>query len=156
MQMIAYCWRSLFCVVAAIAFTSCSLYESTGRKAIEDNENGIVGAYSLNTGHTLAYHCLSSSESPAFLHEPLEAITTPYEAEDMTTLLDTHATPIFLAMAKMIAPNQYVSCKVRFLTASASTIHNRDIAKAAQLGHEQIVNIEEKLQRGRVRHGQSL
>ncbi len=156
MQRIAYCWRSLFCVVAAVVFTNCSLYESTGRKAIEDNENNVVGAYSLNTDRTLAYRCLSSNEAPAFLHEPMEAITTPYEAEDMTTLVDTHSTPIFLAMEKMIAPNKYASCKVRFLTASTSIISTRDIAKAAQLGHEQITNIEEKLLHGRVQHGRSL
>ncbi len=145
----------LFCLLTAVVVTGCSLYESTGRKAIEDNENDVVGTYSLNANRTLAYRCAVTTQSPNFLREPMEAIATPYESEDITTLIDVRSSPVILAMEKVMLSGQYASCRIRFLTVRASTITPRDIAKAAHLGHAQILNIEVQHQKGGVAHGPS-
>lgn len=136
--------RVLICLsFVSAGLAGCSLYESAGRKIIETNENNIVGAYGFNSRHTLKYKCIGSRQVPEFMRAPMEVVSTPYEAENMTVLIDIHATPVFLAIEKTVAPNVYLSCSVKFLETgiTGQTLSSKEILNAARLGRDQIVGM---------------
>ncbi len=143
--------RTNLCVsIMLLTLTGCSLYESSGRKIIETNQNNIVGAFGFNSSHTLQYECSASRQPPEFLSAPLDAVATPYEADGMTVLIDEHAHPAYLAIEKAGPADTYLSCKVKFIKSgfAKSDLNPVEISEAARLGHGQIIALGSALSRG--------
>ena len=137
----------LCAAVILLMLTSCSLYESSGRKIIETNQNDAVGVFGFNSRHTLQYNCSASRQIPEFMHAPLEVLSTPYEAEGMTVLLDEQSQPAFLAIEKAVQPNTYLSCKVKFIKQNFAKpeLSVAEISAAVRLGHDQIAGMMARL-----------
>ena len=119
--------------------TSCTLYESGGRQAIEKNENNIVGSYSagLSTNHQHYYVCSRTKELPDFLLEALEVMETPYEKHNFSVLLNSRVTPKWIAIYHHNSElNAHEQCKVYFL--KNKSLNKKRILRAARVGVQKI------------------
>ncbi len=116
--------RACFFTVSFLFLAACSLYESSGHKAIEKNQGGIVTAGGLvASGFGLKpysyYTCARSLTTPDFLKEPLEVLETPFEQENFSVLLNSQSSPGWLAVYRH--QNEfYDTCKIYFLQSSTS------------------------------------
>lgn len=139
--------------VGALLFflAACSLYESSGRQAIEKNEGGIVtsGLILEPQGY---YVCSRAYILPDFLKEPLEVLATPYEKRNYSVLLKTNSAPDWLVIYKHNTATEgknenadegaiesYDSCKIFFLKPNPPAI---DLLRSADLGAEQLMRFK--------------
>lgn len=68
--------------------SSCTLYKSSGREAIVENENNIVGSYAtgIDQKASVYYNCVETRVSPDFLKEPLVVLETHFEKLNFSAL----------------------------------------------------------------------
>jgi hypothetical protein len=119
--------------------TSCTLYESGGRQAIEKNENNLVGSYAagLSAKHQHYYVCSHTKELPDFLLEALEVIETPHETRNFSILLNARTTPKWIAVYRHnLELNTHEQCKIYFL--NNQPINKKRILIAANIGVQKI------------------
>lgn len=100
--------------IASFVFliSACSVYESGGRKALENNEGDIIGAYGVAGTPSDFYFCSSEKSEPEFLKSPLEVIETTLDAENFTTLYNAESTPPSVIVYTVDSNNKYSYCRV--------------------------------------------
>jgi hypothetical protein len=127
--------------ICATFLTGCSLYQSDGRKDVEENTNDIIGPAGFVPSGAMFYVCMQSKNEPSFLKEPFEVVATPYDSEKFTTLFDAVNTPSTVIVYTVTEQNVYAYCHVTS-TAAPSRSHQKLTAKkiqaAAQVGVEEI------------------
>lgn len=116
----------------------CSLYESNQRKAIEKNENNIVGSFSgMSENLKYYYNCVRTVEMPEFLREPLEVVETPYERLGQSVLLNVRTEPFWVAVYQHHDSQHHDYCKVYPIRTNSNLSHS-EILFAARLGHNKM------------------
>lgn len=136
--------------ILLIFLTSCSLYESSGREAIEKNQNNImppaVFANGLDKKFDHYYTCVSARDLPVFLREPLEVIETRHEIENISVMLNTGSPPDWVAVYRYNEDlMEHESCKIYFIYSPPSKKTRvprhytlNQILRAANIGIHQI------------------
>lgn len=137
--------RNIFFTLIQISFFSlflcaCSLYESSGRQAIEKDDGGIVTS-GLSLKPSGYYACSRTYTLPSFLKEPLEVLETPFEKKNYSVLFNTTSTPNWLVIYRHHPSvtsyvESYDSCKFFFLKSEPT---ETDILSVVELGVEQLM-----------------
>ena len=125
-------------ITSALLICSCSVYESGGRKAIETNENNIVGSYGFSQSLTEYYICEQQSTEPEFLKSPLEVIDTPFDSKNITPLYNSSATPPAVIVYTVNANSIYTFCRISTFTPATRSLLSSKIQQMAQLAHTQL------------------
>lgn len=101
--------------VIAFSISGCTLYQSGGRKAIETNQGGLLGA-GINSVLNAYYNCEHTFDTPDFLKEGLEVVDTPFESQNYSILYDRHSSPPLIAVySNDTEEKSYRFCKVYML-----------------------------------------
>lgn len=129
----------IFNTILLFFLSSCSLYESGGRQAIEKNEGNLVGSYvaGLSANQQHYYVCSRTKKLPDFLSEALEVIETPLETQNISVLLNSRSAPNWVAIYRQnLEFNHYDQCKIYFL--KTKKLSAKRILQAAQIGVKKI------------------
>jgi len=124
-----------FLTASSVWLVGCSIYESSGHKAIAENQGGILTA-GLNTRLQYYYECRRENDVPGFLKDPMEVIETEFESQNISILAHPTAdAPWVVAYHHLPNTNLYTYCKVFSLYTKQVRTHK----DAAALGIEKLL-----------------
>jgi hypothetical protein len=130
--------RLLITSILFVFIVGCSLYESSNRKAIENNSSGIVVLMNgIDKTITHYYVCSRSSTLPEFLKEPLEVIESPTASESYSVLLNESATPQWVVVYQTNVDSQtHDFCKIYMI--NQAPFNHSLVISAARLGVDKL------------------
>jgi hypothetical protein len=96
-----------------LSLSGCTLYQSSGREAIEKDSGQIVTSSGFSPNFKSYYNCMSSDKMPDFLKQDLEILNTKNEPEFVTVLASEKNSPswIYVYTYKEMSGFHY-SCQV--------------------------------------------
>lgn len=89
----------------------CSLYQSSGREAIEKGLIPIEVASGLDTHFQTFYLCKKDYSTPAYLKVPLEVLEAPHLPKEYSVLLQDHKEPYWVLVYTHHNQEHYLSCQ---------------------------------------------
>jgi hypothetical protein len=133
------------CFFASV-LAACSVYQSSGRKAIEGQGNFAVTVSGFSTTSSAYYVCEKTVVEPDFLKEPFEVIATPFDSQKFTTLFNSSAMPSTVIVYTVTDNETYAYCHVSNISqqnGQTPVMTTKKIQKAVKVGVEQINHLLE-------------